>query len=357
MKVSQRQKANVWRECLNRIRVGELNPEDKKLLDTRRLKRFPNLQVDEACHVFYTNLEVDDHNMKMLNDLPNDLVHVKSEGLYPKGYKLMTTPHGTIEDTPLRKDLYLKKGARVMLTFNVSITDSLINGAVGTIIGFLFGANSSIKAIIVKFDDDWTGMEQRQKYAKYLTDEWKAQNGTPIFRMEHEYELVSRGGHGQTSRAKLLQFPLSLSYAQTCHRMQGQTVKAETKVNIHWTNGMQNGMAYVMLGRSVRRQDIYISGKLDPSQIRCDPDALEESKRLSKEFDDREAELAEKFLEVFELLSPIRALKEPWSLLGVRSTPRVDKPTANRDPPLFQVRNLGELGDDHLVGLIGVVAF
>ena len=59
--------------------------------------------------------------------------------------------------------------------------------------------------------------------------------------------------------------------------MQGQTVKAETKVNIHWTNGMQNGMAYVMLGRSVRRQDIYISGKLDPSQIRCDPDALEES--------------------------------------------------------------------------------
>ena len=60
--------------------------------------------------------------------------------------------------------LKLKNKVRVMLTFNVSITDSLINGAVGTIIGFLYGTNSSIKAIIVKFDDPNVGEAQRLRY-------------------------------------------------------------------------------------------------------------------------------------------------------------------------------------------------
>ena len=76
--------------------------------------------------------------------------------------------------------------------------------------------------------------------------------------------------------------------------MQGQTVKAESKVVIHWSKALQKGMAYVMLGRSSRRQDIYIAGELDTSQIKCDQDALEESKRLQDLFDDTEAEKKEK---------------------------------------------------------------
>ena len=49
--------------------------------------------------------------------------------------------------------------------------------------------------------------------------------------------------------------------------------------------GLQKGMAYVMLGRSSRLQDIFIAGELDVNEIKCDPNALEESNRLDEIFD------------------------------------------------------------------------
>ena len=55
---------------------------------------------------------------------------------------------------------------------------------------------------------------------------------------------------------------------------------------IHWTKGMLAGMGYVMLGRSARKVDLFIYGQLDVKEIRCNPDALKESKRLSSVFDD-----------------------------------------------------------------------
>ena len=103
-----------------------------------------------------------------------------------------------------------------------------------------FDANLNINAqpvIYVKFDDERTGQEQRQRNPIYS-------DGTPIFPLEFEYNLVSRRGYGQAAKAKLIQFPLNLCYAQTAHRMQGQTVKAGTKVVLHWSKRMQNGMAY-----------------------------------------------------------------------------------------------------------------
>ena len=70
-------------------------------------------------------------------------------------------------------------------------------------------------------------------------------------------------------------------------------MRAGSKVNIHWTN-FQYGMAYVMLGRTERLEDIFISGELDVSQIKADPKALEESKRLEEIFNQSEKEQEEK---------------------------------------------------------------
>lgn len=41
-------------------------------------------------------------------------------------------------------------------------------------------------------------------------------------------------------------FCCRLSWAITCHKMQGQTVKKGSKLIIHGNSGLQNGMAYVM---------------------------------------------------------------------------------------------------------------
>ena len=49
---------------------------------------------------------------------------------------------------------------------------------------------------------------------------------------------------------------------------------------------MQDGMAYVMLGRPKRKEDLFITEDFDPKQIKCDEMySLPESKRLDEVFD------------------------------------------------------------------------
>ena len=71
-------------------------------------------------------------------------------------------------------------------------------------------------------------------------------------------------------------------------------MKSGTEVSIHWPKVKKPGMIYVMLGRSQRLEDIYISGELDVSKISCDQEALEESKRLEEIFNRSEKEKEEK---------------------------------------------------------------
>ena len=71
-------------------------------------------------------------------------------------------------------------------------------------------------------------------------------------------------------------------------------MKSGCEVNIHWPNVKKDGMVYVMLGRSERLEDIYISGELDVSKIKCNPEALEESKRLEEIFNQSEKETEDK---------------------------------------------------------------
>ena len=60
-------------------------------------------------------------------------------------------------------------------------------------------------------------------------------------------------------------------------------------------------MAYVMLGRSERLEDLFIAGELDVAQIKCDPNALKESKRLATIFDLAEKERTEQRLDCWKI--------------------------------------------------------
>ena len=60
-------------------------------------------------------------------------------------------------------------------------------------------------------------------------------------------------------------------------------MKAGSKLVIHWESGFQDGMAYVMLGRCVKLEDIYIKGEVDPAGIKVNADALAETERLCYE--------------------------------------------------------------------------
>ena len=100
------------------------------------------------------------------------------------------------------------------MNFNVNTIDGLVNGASGTAIGVEY-AKDSVKSVIVKFDSESVGENQRMKHP--ISKKYKHENGTPVFRQEIDVSL-SKLGDGPI--AKISQFPLTIDYASTAHRMQ-----------------------------------------------------------------------------------------------------------------------------------------
>ena len=64
-------------------------------------------------------------------------------------------------------------------------------------------------------------------------------------------------------------------------------MKKGSKLIVHWSGNLQDGMAYVMLSRCERLQDIYIVGEFVKSSIKCNSYAIVETEDLDKAFDQR----------------------------------------------------------------------
>ena len=64
-------------------------------------------------------------------------------------------------------------------------------------------------------------------------------------------------------------------------------MKKGSKLIVHWSGNLQDGMAYVMLSRCERLQDIYIVGDFAKSGIKCNSYAIVETEELDKAFDQR----------------------------------------------------------------------
>ena len=125
-----------------------------------------------------------------------------------------------------------------MVIFNIDTIDGLVNGSLGNIVG-IEDKNGEVKYITIQFDDEESGARQRQKFPG-LSAKYAGQNGTPIEKRELDIPL------SLSAKIKCQQFPLTLSWGITCHKMQGQTVKKGSKIIVHWNPKLKDGMAYVM---------------------------------------------------------------------------------------------------------------
>ena len=286
-----RQGISEWTKCLNRLRIGEITDDDRTMLEQRRLTNFPDLNKSKATHVYYTNENVDTYNMEMMDSMEGEFVTLNAQIVVPRGYKTYVTPHGTVEDTQFRKTLMLKKGVRVMLTFNVRISDSLINGALGTVIGFLSGKEAKVVAVVVKFDNDTVGKMQREDY-KDMCEGFINQNGCPIFRSTLKFQGTAFGSlnsHG--AKCKITQFPLRLAFASTTHKLQGANigVGSDMIAHGHINRKKKNQIAkvpkclyYVMLSRCSSIENVYLDEHFDIDQIQCSIQALKEANVLDE---------------------------------------------------------------------------
>ena len=228
-----------------RIRTPE-EPMSKEALETLRecIREGPK----DVLHVYSTNQETNEYNLKMLRENSEELIEV-----YARDYQRdKTTGKLTIRDKPLigtrcdglSASLLLAVNARVMLTRNVSVEDGLVNGAMGYISHFVFEDKQpakEVEAVAVLFDSKDTGKTQGTLTPKG--------NLVQIKRIEEDT---------REKNAKSIvrhQFPLKLSWACTAHKVQGMTAK---KVVVNLDRTFSPGQAYVAISRVTSKDGLFI---------------------------------------------------------------------------------------------------
>ena len=291
--------SSSWKDCLNRLRVGEITESDKQLLEARKVKNYPDKCFDSAIHLYFTNEEVSQWNTRLLNGLSSPLVQITAVTIFPKGTIL--NPKGdTIHTTNLMKVLSLKIGAKVMLVVNISVADSLFNGSIGHVVGYHYNSKNEVQAIMVEFEDPDAGEDQRKQYPNVCA---KFKTAVPIFKYTADYFKPSvrrNKPHGATCR--VIQFPLKLSWAITGHKFQGQQTKIGQDLVLHGNTLAPKNMIYVMLSRSPAIENVFIDdsifdtllltmkfkSKEDDTDTKktknplCDADCLAEKQRLDE---------------------------------------------------------------------------
>ena len=191
-----------YADILNRIRFGKHTEKDIELLRSRNSSSLPV----EAVHLFGTNAEVNRFNEQRLNEIEGEVIELTAINIHPMiiSYQPHINKDGSINDTPLLSVFKLKENSRVMITYNVDLSDGIVNGSLGTVREFVYhGPENSVQAILIEFDDTETGRKARQCANRQ-------DSLTSVTRISFEY-TVGRKRVQNSTKVKVIQFPLKLA--------------------------------------------------------------------------------------------------------------------------------------------------
>ena len=90
-----------------------------------------------------------------------------------------------------------------------------------------------------------------------------------------------RPGKASSPEMQRVQFPVSLAWACTVHKVQGLTLeKVVISTDLVKQRQVNHGQIYVALSRVVSFNGLYILGKIENKHVRTSSKALEEYERL-----------------------------------------------------------------------------
>ena len=252
-----------YAELLNRVRIGETNQDDVEMLNSRVISRnSPDIPKD-AVFCCGENKIINEYNNKKLQQLTGELYTRKAD-VFSNTKKEIKSPKidssGLIHGTNIPLEVNVKLGARVMLTFNIDVVDSLVNGSMGEVVGFKRTGNGNIKYIMVKFDNQETGKDRRRKF-NFEND---FPGATAIDLKEQEY---AQGKDNSTS-ATAINWPLKLSWGITIHKSQGMNVYNPNPLILDLDCWLRPAMVYVALSRIQSISQLYILERKSSSRYK-----------------------------------------------------------------------------------------
>ena len=272
----------IYADILNRFRIGEVTEEDEKVLESRvRPLNHPDIP-SKALVVTCRNLEVNQINLDRLLLIEEDekVIDSLTRTNTQKHFKPRIDAGGNVSGTPLQRQLKLKIGAKVMLTYNINTFDCLTNGALGEVLGFKLNQDETVKEVYVHFQDEDCGKETRKNLIA-LQQKFPGKNVTTIELMEFQFSLSKKDKSGNKT-ASCIQFPLKLAFAATAHKVQGQTVKKPNSLVIDLRTVREAAQAYVILSRVQALSQLFILVSVCAKKIMASPRAIEELERMNR---------------------------------------------------------------------------
>ena len=183
---------------------------------------------------------------------------------------------GEVNKTPFHKELRLKIGAKVMLTYNIDTSDGLTNGARGELLAVIKDSKSNITKLIVRFENPKVGQEKRRCSPDIVS---QYPNGTPNEKVNFSFS-ISRSKKSVINTASVIQFPIRLAFACTAHKVQGLTIAKPRRVIINMKDTFAAAMVYVMLSRVCSISQIFILNGFVEAKMYPNVNAMAELLRI-----------------------------------------------------------------------------
>ena len=234
----------AFSELLCRVRTNTCTDDDVKILKSREIAADSANYPTQALHVYRLNADVDERNSHMLDSIAPQSAQfaikaIDSVAGQTSHISLISLSDKRSETGGLHGTLKLAIGARVMLTTNVDVSDGLVNGARGEVVHIVTNNSSEVTSILVKFDNSRVGLKSIQ------TSPYRARFANAVPLSKYEVVFFAKGKRG--SEIKRLQFPLTLAWATTIHKVQVLTLD---EIVVDMKGGrFSPGQAYVAFSR------------------------------------------------------------------------------------------------------------
>ena len=272
-----RQKEDAeFAELLNRVRKAEHTEADIDLLRTCEIDKTDPVYKSDVLHIFKLNVDKNAHNSLKMGELNKPILSLKRKEKRPSCLKDYTVSDKSKDTGGLEKEILICEGCRVMLVRNIDVQDGLVNGAQGTVLGFIpqnATSGDEVKAVVVQFDKANVGSRAIAE-SRFDLSAFPA-NAVPITRMEVKFST----GQKQGLEITWLQFPMTLGHGSSIHKVQGST---HDEIVVCFKHSFLPGQAYVALSRSRTLKGLQLLD-FNPENIRASSNVKKEMKRLLTE--------------------------------------------------------------------------